>query len=407
VNFQTGANHPGGVASNDMCTVCHRPDGTGQLPGSLLFEASIAEAHRNPAKVAGALYALNIISVTNTAAGQFPVVTYEVTDPANNNARYNILDNSDPVWANSSVAILLGWNNADHHNEGNGSNSTPASAVSLNGRAASSGNNAAPAANPDGSFTVTSLRAIPAGVSGSGVAGLTARAGADFDGNGSYTDRVPIKSVVKYFAITDATPVARRSVVDIANCNQCHDQLTLHGSIRTDEPQICVICHNANNTDIARRPADPMAALDGKQEESIDFKTMIHGIHGAEFSESGIVIYGFGNTPNDFGGVVFPGILSNCSTCHKANTFTVPLAGNVLATTIDSNVVTNHTDDINITPTAAVCSSCHDSTLAQTHMEQNGAMFNMSGDPGMYGETCAVCHSDGRVADVSVVHDVQ
>jgi mono/diheme cytochrome c family protein len=39
-------------------------------------------------------------------------------------------------------------------------------------------------------------------------------------------------------------------------------------------------------------------------------------------------------------------------------------------------------------------------------MEQNGANFFMSGDPGMYDETCAVCHGPGRVADVAKVHDV-
>jgi OmcA/MtrC family decaheme c-type cytochrome len=400
VNFATGEGHTSGaiVAQNGECTICH---GAG-------FAPSAAEAHVIPDKVAAAKYKLNIISVANTGPGLFPVITYEVTDPTNANARYNIMSSTDPAWTNGSVSILLGWNNADHHNQGNGSATTPASAVSLNGRAASTGNNAAPTANADGTFTVTSLRAIPAGETGSGVAGMTARVGADHDGDGSFTDRVPVKSVVKYFAITDATPVARRSVVDIVNnCDDCHDQLTLHGESRTDEPQLCVICHNANNTDVARRPADPAMAVDGLKEQTIDMKVMIHAIHAAGKRENPYVVYGFGNSVHDFSGVGYPGILNNCSACHKPNTFVLPLKDGVLGTTVDSGASrTDHSDDTNVTPTTAVCSACHDTDLAKTHMIQNGGAFTMSGDPGSYNETCAVCHGPGRTADIAEVHAI-
>ena len=404
VNFATGTNHSPSqfVAQNGECTVCHSANGFGTG-----FAGSVAESHAIPEKVAGANYRLNILSATSTAPGQFPVITYSVTNPANGNTAYNIMNTGDPVWATGSVSLLLGWDTRDYHNQGNGSATTPASTISLNGKAAS-GNNAAPTANPDGTFTVTSLRAIPASVTGSGVVGMTSRAGADFDGNGTYTDRVSIKSIVSYFPITDATAVPRRQVVDIVNqCDDCHDQLSLHGDSRTDEPQLCVICHNANNTDISRRPADPTTTLDGKKEESIDFKTMIHGIHSAGKRENGLVIWGFGPSEHDFGNVRFPGILSNCQTCHKPNTFTLPLASGVLATTIDTGASrSDPSDDINVTPTAAACSACHDGSLAKTHMEQNGASFSMVGDPGTYDETCAICHGPGRLADVAEVHHV-
>jgi len=400
VNFATGAGHTDGaiVAANGECTICH---GAG-------FAPSAEEAHLIPDKVAGVNYKLNIMSVASTAPGQFPVITYEVTNPTAGNARYNIMSSTDPAWTSGSVSILLGWNNVDHHNQGNGSATTPASAVSLNARAASSGNNAAPTANADGTFTVTSLRAIPASETGSGVAGMTARVGADHDGDGTFTDRVPVKSVVKYFAITDAAPVARRSVVDIINnCDDCHDQLTLHGENRTDEPQICVICHNANNTDISRRPADPLTAVDGLKEQTIDMKVMVHAIHGAGKRENPYVVYGFGNSVNDFSHVGYPGILNNCNACHKANTFVLPVKDGVLATTVDSGASrSDHSDDTNVTPTTAVCSACHDTDLAKLHMTQNGGLFTMSGDPGTYNETCAVCHGPGRTADIVEVHSL-
>lgn len=402
VNFATGAGHTSGniVAQNGECSICHSE--------SSGFAPTPAQAHVIPDKVAGAKYKLNIISIANTGPGQFPVVTYEVTDPTNANARYNIMSTTDPAWANGSVSILLGWNNADHHNQGNGNATTPASAVSLNGRAASTGNNAAPTADADGTFTVTSLRAIPAAETGSGVAGMTARVGADHDGDGSFTDRVPVKSAVKYFAVTDATPVARRSVVDIVNqCDDCHDQLTLHGESRTDEPQICVICHNPNNTDIARRPADPLTTVDGRKEQTIDMKVMIHAIHGAAKRENPYVVYGFGSSVNDFSHVGYPGVLNNCNACHKPNTFVLPLKAGVLATTVDSGASrTDPSDDTNVTPTTAVCSACHDTDLAKMHMQQNGASFTMVGDPGSYDETCALCHGPGRIADVAEVHSL-
>jgi OmcA/MtrC family decaheme c-type cytochrome len=414
VNFTTGVNHGPAefIVQNGECTVCHSDGG---------FVGSVADSHAIPDKIVGAKYALNIISATSTAPGQFPVITYEVTDPTNANARYNILSGSDPVWTNASVSILLGWDTRDYHNRGNGGTSAPASAITLNGRAASTGNNAAPTANGDGTFTVTSLRAVPASITGSGVAGMTTRVGADHDGDGTFGDRVPVKSVVKYFAITDASPVARRSVVDIVNqCDDCHDQLTLHGESRTDEPQLCVICHNPRNTDIGRRPkngdgtVNVAATADGRKEQSVDFRRLIHAIHGAEKRENPYVVYGFGNSVHDFSQVGFPGILSNCRACHKADTFTLPLAPGLLASTVDTgNILTNpayladQTDDQVTTPTSFVCSTCHDSAVAQTHMEQNGGQFSiLVTTVNNSAETCEVCHGPGRIADVVEVHSL-
>ena len=59
------------------------------------------------------------------------------------------------------------------------------------------------------------------------------------------------------FAVTDTAPVARRSVVAQENCNSCHGSLALHGGSRQNV-QFCVMCHNANWDDKARRPADQL-----------------------------------------------------------------------------------------------------------------------------------------------------
>jgi OmcA/MtrC family decaheme c-type cytochrome len=388
VNFTTGAGHSptNFPATNAECAICHRDNS---------FPGSVASSHVIPARVAGARFQYNILSVANSAPGQFPSVTFSVTDPTEGDAPYDI--KTHPAWTSgANLTVDFGWDNADHHNTGSGVTATPGQPHNRNALTTS-------VANGDGTFTVTATVAIPMAVTGSGVATLRGRPGSSADG--SFVGPVPVKGAVHYFPITDSEAAPRRQVVDIAKCNQCHDQLSLHGSSRTDEPQLCVVCHNANATDINRRPADPLTTADGKKEEAIDFKTLIHGIHAAGFRENGLVVWGFGPDEHDFGKVRFPGILNNCSACHVAQTFAVPLKDGVLATTVDSGASrADPADDTNITPTAAVCSSCHDSGLAQLHMEQNGALFDMSGDPGTYQETCAVCHGPGRLADVAKVH---
>ena len=190
------------------------------------------------------------------------------------------------------------------------------------------------------------------------------------------------------------------------------------------------MCHNPNATDTARRPAGaPTGTLDNKKEEAIDFKTMIHGIHAAGMRENGLVVYGFFSAPAtenpvDFRGLRFPGILNDCATCHTTPTTTnpsyslsgiweTPTENGILGTTIDHGAdLTIASDDLNISPTAAVCSSCHDGALAKQHMSYTGgATFSaLQSDITSHAagyETCAICHGPGAVADVKVVHGVQ
>ena len=204
-----------------------------------------------------------------------------------------------------------------------------------------------------------------------------------------------------------------------------------------DEPALCVICHNPNATDTGRRPTLTTDTTDGKLEEAIDFKRLIHGIHaGAEinydaseghgFREKGLVVWGFpgwpcdqlggavGSCEHDFSHVRFPGILQDCETCHKPGTYklegdwVLPTDNGILSTTVTTTPdVTTPDDDENISPTAAVCSSCHDSKVAQAHMiVPGGAVFDQPQGviDGVVVETCSVCHGPGSSFDVEVVH---
>jgi OmcA/MtrC family decaheme c-type cytochrome len=429
---------------DSMCTGCHV---TSDPLNPVVADIEVKHNLPNLLKAEAAKYQFNVVSVENTTAGGAIdlQVVFSVTNPVTG-AFYNI--KTDPAFAcvasvglPASVSTLVGWNNTDENNSGSGSNpAQPYTASVLDSYSAPNcSNNANVVDLGDGTFRVTLVgKKIPAGVTGSGRASVYGRVSMT-----GTTERVRVKAAYKDFGITDVTPVARRTVVDVAKCEKCHDQVSLHGESRTNEPGLCVVCHNPNATDVNRRPKTggiPVAAnnLDLKKEESIDFKRMIHAIHAAAktdytgatakgFRDKGLVVYGFGGTPIDFSKVRFPGILNDCTTCHLTGTYEltgnweVPTTSGVLGSTIDTapaatdaatlatGLATN-ADDLNITPTAAVCSACHDGVVAKSHMQLMGALFSATQatiNAGATLEACAICHGPGRSADVKVIHRVK
>jgi OmcA/MtrC family decaheme c-type cytochrome len=398
VNFDTGENHDrvGPQTDNSAWSLCHPATGPG-------FGQSVEEAHTIPAVAAARRFEFNLIRVTDTAPGAFPVVAFSVTDPTQSNAAYDILN--DPEFTAgggvSRLAVLLGWETSDYTNTGSGSE--PATPISINALTSA-------VANGDGTFSVTSPVPLPATVTGSGIAAIEGHPAVDPDGDGTFDVRVPVRNVFQYFAITDTAAVARREIVDLGKCNQCHASLSLHGNNRTDAIEVCVICHNPSNTDIAFRTSGA--------EVSIDFKSMIHAIHAADMRQNPLSIIGFGSSVNDFSEIRFPGDLQNCLTCHLEGTFELPLSAAVLATTVDSDGMAGDpplsdgdpSNDHNITATTSACSACHDSDLAMAHMAQNGGAFEAlqsEVDDGTLTETCALCHGPGQLADVRGEHQIE
>ncbi len=470
--------HSGGVMTdNSQCITCHV---SGKIGRSVEEDHNITNG-QFIAKVERDKFKFNILKICGTAVasnpakcapGTIPTVTFSVTDPSGGthgypNSTYNIF--SDPeFWASGAavgrISVDIAWDTRDYNNAG-GYAARPARANQINVYGGSATTNYGfasvqlplyPAAtdNGDGTYTVTDLEPIPdstvfpnLAAAGSGAVAIEGRAvGAPLTTIPATTAglRLPIKADVAYFGITDTVPVERRVVVDAATkCDNCHDQLSLHGGSRNDNVQLCVFCHNPNNTDVqnssrvkfanglSKTAAEGQTALDGKKEESIDLKRMIHGIHAAGYRTNGIVVSG-----TDFGDVRFPGILNDCSACHTTKTISrvvygtyeltdiweQPTLNNILASTIDSTPglaeansssevnasLQNPVDDLNISPIAAVCSSCHDTVLQKSHMISNGAVFDQTQTviSASVIETCPVCHGPGAVEDVKVVHAV-
>ena len=83
------------------------------------------------------------------------------------------------------------------------------------------------------------------------------------------------------------------------------------------------------------------------------------------------------NTAHDFSDVNFTGNIANCETCHLPGTYSTEAARARLATTISTGTdAADPSDDLNISQTAAVCGSCHDSEVSETHMILHGASFH-------------------------------
>ena len=402
VNFVTGENHGGVAATDDTCTACHGPN-------SNVANLRVQTAHLIPEQVAAARFKYEVLNVVSTAPGQKPTVTIRVVDPTNGNAPYDIRAVNGPFQNSSaSLAVDVAFSTQpDFTNTGSQSatetKGTPAQPIRIDFKA----NGVADPAFPGG-FSATASVAIPLEAKGSGEALIEGRPAVDVNGDG-VPERLAVTSVGKTFAITDATPVAYRKIVDITKCNDCHQELTLHGNGRTGNAELCASCHNPNATDINRRVAGSSCeAVTGTlDDQTIDLKYMVHAIHAASYK-----VCGYNNTGYDFSALRYPGKLNNCEGCHLPDTYYPPDSATAVATTIDAGPDRSTPNaDVAITPASAACSACHSDPVARQHMELNGGSFNAvkdgsSATPAAPVEACAACHGPGKPVDTKLIHGV-
>ena len=256
---------------------------------------------------------------------------------------------------------------------------------------------------------------------------------------------IPVRSAVADFSFTaTATPTSalitdpRRPIVDFnSKCNGCHNgstlsgngtlipRLSLHGNNRNENLKLCVMCHNPNQTDVPFRviTADPRTS---GPETPVDLKRMVHAIHAGDFRKTPWVIIGFNTSINDYSSVRFPAKLSNCLNCHLDSngkgTFELPLKDTVLGTTVNTGslyaalpganrtIDVNPSNDLKITPIAAACSACHDSSEVRSHMiRTGGASFStlQANIGSAVIERCPACHGPGKDKDVRKVHEIR
>lgn len=404
--------HSFGPAAEGTCVNCHAP---GSSAGG--NEINHLKGVKEAVLIGRESFAYEILSVENATAGAAPVITFAVDNPATG-TRYDI--NADPAFSTGSPSLTLNiaWNTADYSNEASGSatvdSGAPAQPVAL--RLAFLQANAV--RNADGSYTVTAPEPLPATV-GEGVAvALEGHPVVAVPSTGAATS-IPVAGAV-FFA---GPP--RREIVSIDKCNDCHEALSLHGANRADNIQLCATCHNPDATDVRRREGagfdwSTPSPLDGKGEESVDMRFMIHAIHAAQN-----VVYGFGNRSHDYRDITYPQDVGNCKACHLEGTYfpTVTQGRSVTINTAEDR--SDWRDDVAITPTAAACWSCHQgapeqiANLTRLHIMQTGGYLPSATDASItkddlesqaistYLETCGVCHGPGGIADVDVMHGLR
>jgi OmcA/MtrC family decaheme c-type cytochrome len=356
IDWATGKGHAGGPQSNDnQCKACHVPQGDQE------WDAGVITAHTVPYK-SKQLKGLKatILSATNVGPGKKPTITFKLTE---NDGK--ILDPKN-FGASQSINALLGGPTTDYSINPFREN---ISGATFDGTTA----------------TYTFSAAIPSTAKGTWAFAIEAKRTITFSPappeGPSYTEGAV--NPIYYAAVTDSSPHPRRQVVILDNCNKCHDRLATtfsHGGQRIAIEE-CVICHNPNASDIAKRPPDQGAP------ESISLKRLIHRIHSGENLTQDFTVYGF-NGPSNFNEVRYPGDRKNCVQCHRTPRPTTSAA---------QRSVPVRRSAYHRGATAA-CLGCHDNVDAAAH-----AYLNTVQSP-FFGEACATCHGDGKDQDVVKVH---
>jgi OmcA/MtrC family decaheme c-type cytochrome len=396
VNFATGTNHAGGPQLDDNgCATCHIPQG--ELP----LDASIMGAHINrsdggpinPGEVSsipGMVF--SNLQVANGTAGSKPTITFKMVDSAGNAIALSELKTSP-----GRIAAVMAGPTTDYGYTNFGSDVTTLGYVSEDVTTTGS-------CDQNGNCQYTFAHAVPANAKGTYAIGLEGRRGVTILPNTTVAlaTEYGAKNVVTYFSVDGSPVTPRRQVVSIANCNQCHTSLSLHGTNR-NQIEMCVLCHNPSDTDISTRVSATNATDKATPPQAIEFAYMIHRIHTGDqlpAMGAGYTVVGFGGSHNDFTFVRFPafslsgsvGNLQNCTLCH--------VNGSEQNLPFGLNLVTNPQGPVNpLPPITAACTGCHADLSALAHTVANTVQIS-----GQTVESCNACHSSTAQFAISQVH---
>lgn len=437
------------AASDSACLTCH-----GETPPRV----STSAKHAVPEWALGVNYQYNIHAVTWNP-DRTVSVEFSVSNPANGSAydikssayQYTTVDGAGTTttknFAFGNLSVLFGWGNGDYSNAGalaastwgsscttvvptgsptcNVTTGLPASGVGgtlvTRGQpVAVSAFDAVPVTGTNNHFSLTST-VVPTTASGTGVVALQGSISLQKDANTSYT--VPVKNAVSYFAIGgsgDAVP--RRTVVSADKCNVCHGRnINMNSHVpshsgNTNEPEVCVICHNGNNV---LNGTTVVGGVVTAQPGSAHFKRLIHMKHKAQGANYPVMPSELRTTGPMAGS--YTGI-RNCDVCHVNGSYKNDLGVMGSSTSLEVNLGTNSsnaavtdTDPSNnqvISPRASACSSCHADDAKKNHMiTAGGAAFGTVTQGGIGAgqvyEVCYGCHAPGAFVGVDVMHGLK
>ena len=182
--------------------------------------------------------------------------------------------------------------------------------------------------------------------------------------------------------------MARRTIVDIALCNECHDRLALHGGSRQRHRRV----RDLPQPDRAG-PDTPSSAAGNR--ESISFQRMIHRIHTGEELTQEFTIYGFGTADQLQRSPLSRATAATARSATRRSGVQPPARRRA-----PTPVMTPRDYFTPQGPGTAACLGCHDNDDAAAHAYLNTTTF-----PAHHaGEACATCHGAGNDWGVDKVH---
>ncbi|MEZ4224695.1 MAG: OmcA/MtrC family decaheme c-type cytochrome [Polyangiaceae bacterium] len=252
----------------------------------------------------------------------------------------------------------------------------------------------------------------------------------------------------------------RRSIVETARCNNCHDGLgvtpTYHSGQRNDGPT-CSFCHNPNrvNSGWAVNAKDIIHAIHGGGKRNVPFTwhgeikawevtypgvlntcTQCHVPGGYDFSVSSTannvpnMLYSYAATgsgydpnpvaPATVGPFISPYVTPNTAygsgyttsgtrtvgtQYTGANTAPAVCSAGSPCTCSQANPCFAEDTTLVHSPITAACGACHDSTIAQNHFKAfGGSYYAPRGTALNTQEQCLMCHGKGKIAAIAEVH---
>lgn len=341
VNFATGVGHVNlPQVSDNQCTSCHIRE------GELDFDASIHGAHTVP-RFAKALpgVTLQILEVTDGAAGKRPTIAFSIKDKAG-----NPIDPSKMARLNFRLS---------------GPAQDYGSVISEDARRAQ---------GVPGQYFWTFLTPIPANAAGTW--GLSLEGRTEITVLPGTAKQLLVRDTgvnsTVFFSVDGSRTEPRRQIVTTEKCNVCHFKLAAHGDAR-NTVENCAVCHNST-----------LVAGSGASAQPVEFATMIHRIHRGNALENS---YRIGNA--NFNEIGYPGDLRRCDACHVNGSQNLPLREGL-------RTVSTPAGPVNQVPKmTAACAGCHDGIGTLAHAVTNTNQL---------GETCGTCHGATSEFSVQRVH---
>ena len=440
--------------TNAQCAACH--------VGGISSE----RVHWNQNEENAAKYKMNIESTTYNASTRKVTVKYFLSDPTNGNATYNLVTSDCTFTGTAGICVPAGQRPTITTKFGNlqlrlayqnmVNQPTAVTEFSAYNNGGSGAFAYAHMGTNDGTNHYTVDISVPADTA-TAIAAGTARvvslgqikeaklvAKSATDPRPEVTPRVLMNTLVQHTfkdVVLSGALTPRRLIVSNEKCNVCHGALgatsgsntlaeAFHSGAR-NTVESCVVCHDAN------RASSTVMTNGLVFNESYQFKRMIHGIHGSSkrsypftygnkvvdaFAKDGTSLTGGAPLASDVENfaaeVSWPGVGLNCNACHINNSYKQDLGqlGSVILKGPATRVGTGFTvaADANpmnffvISPKAATCTACHDSSTAMGHVTSFGG--SAFGDKtqaqiaALPRETCDDCHSSGGFKGVDIVH---